>query len=368
MVGVPMSFRRKGILSFSLVIGIITIVLLLLVSCLPSADYGTEEEADAAAPYIITASDEHQELSALQVDKPLAEAEVESVTVPVVVPSVVPEAVSNAVPGAEPEQDSNEGTTLFLPLSEDKNPVPPSVTTNTYVPVVPQKNTGKTSSKVSIPVLNYHSVAIDPGNIVVISPDKLEEQMAYLHDHGYTPLSLEAFIRLLEGDTSEKAPEKPILLTFDDGYIDNYEQAMPILAKYGFPATLFVSPGMTEQDGYLNWEQIKKMQAGGWDIQPHGMSHPHLPKLTADEQAYEIVEARKLIEEHLGTKADIFCYPYGERNKTTLKLLKQHGFRYAFTIDQGFATNEQSPFLLKRLFVNGEEDLQAFESKLLMRK
>ncbi|NOV02918.1 polysaccharide deacetylase family protein [Paenibacillus sp. LMG 31457] len=188
--------------------------------------------------------------------------------------------------------------------------------------------------------------------------------MAYLHDHGYTPLTLEAFIRLLEGDRSEKSPEKPVLLTFDDGYLDNYEEAMPILAKYGFPATLFVSPGMTEQDGYLNWEQIKKMQAGGWDIQPHGMSHPHLPKLSADEQAYEIVEARKQIEERLGTKADIFCYPYGEYNKTTLKLLQHHGFRYAFTIDQGFATNEQSPYLLKRIFVNGEENLNAFAAKL----
>ncbi|MCY9661945.1 polysaccharide deacetylase family protein [Paenibacillus chondroitinus] len=365
-----MSFRRKGILSFALFIGICTIVLLLFVSCLPSTHYGTEEEADAAAPYLITAAGGQQELPAVQVDELPAEAE--PVTVPAAVPSALPEAlpeaVPDAVPGAEPEQDSNVGTTLFHPLSEDTKPVPSSVTTNTYVPIVPPKNTGKTSSKVSIPVLNYHSVAIDPGNIVVISPDKLEAQMAYLHDHGYTPLSLDAFIRLLEGDTSEKAPEKPILLTFDDGYLDNYEQAMPILAKYGFPATLFVSPGMTEQDGYLNWDQIKKMQAGGWDIQPHGMSHPHLPKLTADEQAYEIVEARKQIEEHLGTKADIFCYPYGERNKTTLKLLKQHGFRYAFTIDQGYATNEQSPFLLKRLFVNGEEDLQAFEAQLLKRK
>jgi peptidoglycan/xylan/chitin deacetylase (PgdA/CDA1 family) len=365
MVGVPMSFRRKGILSFSFFIGIFTILLLLLVSCLPAANYGTEEAVNLAT------ADVQPELPALQTDEPQVEAE------PVTAPSLVPDAVSDTVPksvpdadpsaepGAELEQDSNAGYTLFLPLSVDTKPTPPSVTANTYVPI---KNTGKPSSKVGIPVLNYHSVAIDPGNIVVITPEKLAEQMAYLHDHGYTPLSLEAFIRLMEGDISEKAPEKPVLLTFDDGYLDNYEQAMPILAKYGFPATLFVSPGMTEQDGYLNWEQIKKMQAGGWAIQPHGMSHPHLPKLTAEEQAYEIVEARKLIEEHLGTKADVFCYPYGERNKTTLKLLKQHGFRYAFTIDQGLATNEQSPFLLKRLFVNGEEDLQAFEAKLLKLK
>lgn len=363
MVGVPMSFRRKGILSYSLFIGIFTILLLLLVSCLPAADYGTEEAANAAASYTNeAAADVLPELPAPQADEPQVETE------PGTVSDVLPDATPDAVPGAELEPDSNVGNTLFLPLAVDTQPAPPSVTTNTYVPIVPQKNTGKPSSKVSIPVLNYHSVAIDPGNIVVITPDKLAEHMAYLHDHGYTPLSLEAFIRLLEGDKSEKAPEKPVLLTFDDGYIDNYEQAMPILAKYGFPATLFVSPGMTGQDGYLNWEQIKKMQAGGWDIQPHGMSHPHLPKLTADEQAYEIVEARKQIEEHLGTKADVFCYPYGERNKTTLKLLKQHGFRYAFTIDQGFASKEQSPFLLKRLFINGEEDLQAFEAQLLKLK
>ncbi|WP_254777083.1 polysaccharide deacetylase family protein [Paenibacillus sp. yr247] len=218
--------------------------------------------------------------------------------------------------------------------------------------------------KVSIPVLNYHSVTIDPGNIVVISPAKLEEQMTYLHDHGYTPVSLATFISLIEGNGSAAAPEKPVLLTFDDGYIDNYEQALPILAKYAFPATLFISPGMVDQVGYLNWEQIKKLHEAGWDIQPHGMTHPHLPKLSANQQAYEILEARKQIEEQLGVKADVFCYPYGEFNKITLKILMDHGFRYAFTTQQGYATDQQPPYQLKRIFINGEEDLHSFIKKL----
>lgn len=357
-----MSFPGKKILGYSLFIAVFTITLLLLASCLSAANIGTEEALPAASyshagQALIPAEmealpDMQDELPALKADKsePKADPPVEN------------------EPSAGPEQASNVGYTLFLPLAGDTKPTIPTVTSDTYVPLIPPAGKpdkpGKPSSKISIPVLNYHSVAIDPGNIVVIPPDKLDAQMAYLHDNGYTPLSLEAFIRLLEGDSSEKAPEKPVLLTFDDGYLDNYEQAMPILAKYGFRATLFVSPGMTEQDGYLTWEQIKKMQAGGWDIQPHGMSHPHLPKLSADEQAYEIGEARKQIEERLGTKADIFCYPYGEHNKTTLKLLKHYGFRYAFTTEQGFATNEQSPYLLKRLFINGEEDLNAFAAKL----
>ncbi|NOU69148.1 polysaccharide deacetylase family protein [Paenibacillus sp. LMG 31461] len=220
------------------------------------------------------------------------------------------------------------------------------------------------SSKVSIPVLNYHSVTIDPGNVVVISPAKLEAQMKYLSDHGYTPISLTTFINLIEKKSVHAAPDKPVLLTFDDGYVDNVEEAMPILAKYNFPATLFMSPGMVEDAGYLNWEQVKQLQQAGWDIQPHGMTHPHLPKLSAEQQAYEITEARKLIEEKLGTQADVFCYPYGEYNQTTLKVLKDYGFRYAFTIDQGYTTNQQYPYSLKRLFINGEESLKAFINKL----
>lgn len=268
-----------------------------------------------------------------------------------------------------------------VPQAEPKLPASSTVTLDTYVPApvlaaIPsaaseikgavQSTTKPTSlpSKISIPVLNYHSVTIDPGNVVVISPTKLEEQLTYLHDHGYTPVSLATFISLIEGQSVEAAPEKPVLLTFDDGYIDNYEQAMPLLAKYAFPATLFISPGMNDQEGYLNWEQIKKLQEAGWDIQPHGMTHPHLPQLSADQQAFEILEARKQIEDKLGTKADVYCYPYGEYNKTTLKLLKDHGFRYAFTIEQGHAANQQSPYLLKRLFINGEEGLKSFIRKL----
>ncbi|MNR25557.1 Polysaccharide deacetylase [compost metagenome] len=94
------------------------------------------------------------------------------------------------------------------------------------------------------------------------------------------------------------------------------------------------------------------------------MTHPHLPLFTAEQQAFEITEARKLIEENLGTQADVFCYPYGEYNKATLKLLKDHGFRYAFTIEQGYTTNQQNPYQLKRLFINGEESMKAFINKL----
>ncbi|WP_284646381.1 polysaccharide deacetylase family protein [Paenibacillus silviterrae] len=220
--------------------------------------------------------------------------------------------------------------------------------------------------KFSIPVLNYHSVTVQPGNRAAIAPDKLAEQMQYLSDQGYTTLSLRQFIDIWEGRA--KSPEKPVLLTFDDGYMDNYTKAMPILAKHQFRATMFMSPGMVDDGYFVSWEEAKAMHKAGWDIQPHGMTHPSLPKLSAEKQSFEIVEAKRQIEEQLGITADVFCYPYGERNETTLKILKNNGFRYAFTIDQGMAQPTQNPLLIRRLFVNGEEDLNSFKALLQKHK
>ncbi|MDD9271038.1 polysaccharide deacetylase family protein [Paenibacillus sp. GCM10023248] len=380
-----MNITGKKVLSLAKSAGLFTLLLFLIASCTPASSYSKQGAVPAAASlHGGQAPDSAEEAAgASRLEEPVRIADMSSEPARTVeVGLAAPEQAPAAEPlpaaertlgeqgaehsehtGSSPHTDLSQPAELSLspgsPLPVDMKPEPPAAVTVTAATYVP-----KALKKVSIPVLNYHSVAIDPGNIVVISPDKLKEQMAYLHKQGYTPLKLDTFIRLLEGDDSLQVPEKPVLLTFDDGYIDNYEQAMPILAKYGFPATLFVSPGMTEQDGYLNWEQIRKLHEAGWDIQPHGMSHPHLPRLGADEQTYEIVEARKQIEAKLGTKADIFCYPYGEYNKTTLKILKQHGFRYAFTTEQGVATNQQPPYQLKRIFVNGEENLKAFAAKL----
>jgi peptidoglycan/xylan/chitin deacetylase (PgdA/CDA1 family) len=228
---------------------------------------------------------------------------------------------------------------------------------NPIVSVLPDQK-----GEISIPVLNYHSIGVTKGNTLVLDPKKLTQQMEFLAEQGYSPLTLSDFILILEKKKS--APARPVLLTFDDGYIDNYEQAMPILKRHRFPATIFISPGTIGQEGKVNWKQIKEMQEAGWDIQPHGMTHPHLPELTAVEQKEEITQARRQIEQQLGTKADIFCYPFGEFNKQTLTILKEEGFRYAFTIRQGRTTSSQDPFHLKRIYVNSEDSLLQWSKKL----
>ncbi|WP_235941417.1 polysaccharide deacetylase family protein [Paenibacillus puerhi] len=215
---------------------------------------------------------------------------------------------------------------------------------------------------IAIPVLNYHSIGKKPGSTLVLDPELLASQMAYLAKEGYTPVTMADFMLILERKSVK--PDKPVLLTFDDGYTDNYELAMPILKQYGFPATLFMSPGAVGEPGYVTWEQAGEMKEAGWDIQPHGMTHPRLSKLSAARQREEITEASRLIEEKLGVKSVAFCYPYGDFNKETLAILKEQGFRYAFTIEQGLATSRQAPLQLKRIYVNGQDSLKQWASKL----
>ncbi|MBD0379556.1 polysaccharide deacetylase family protein [Paenibacillus sp. WST5] len=260
-------------------------------------------------------------------------------------------------------------------LADDEESIPttflnPPIPVSTHVepsstpavsPPSPTRQPEQTK-EISIPVLNYHSIGNEPGNTLVLHPDKLAKQLEYLKEHEYTPLTMSDFILILEKKLTP--PSKPVLLTFDDGYTDNYELAMPLLKQYGYPATLFMSPGAVGQPDYLNWEQVKEMHEAGWDIHPHGMTHPYLSKLSVEKQKEEITEARRLIEEQLGTTADVFCYPYGAFNSKTLTILKDAGFRYAFTIEQGRTTSSQKPFQLKRIYVNGEDSLAAWSRKL----
>lgn len=266
-------------------------------------------------------------------------------------------AVSTATP--EPDLTASSDSSVSsssTPLPAASGAAASSVTASVY-------NGGSGSQKaVSIPVLYYHSVQVMPGSTAVVSPTKFTEQMQYLADNGYHPLTMAEFSAIMEGQAA--APDKPVLLTFDDGYVDNHSTVMPLLAKLGFPATLFMSPGVMDDKRFINWEQAADLRDSGWDIYPHGMTHPYLTKLSAEEQAYEITEARKQIEEKLGVTADVFCYPYGQYNNTTLKILKDNGFRYAFTIDQGKTTPKQHPYKLTRVFVNGEENLAALVRKL----
>jgi peptidoglycan/xylan/chitin deacetylase (PgdA/CDA1 family) len=148
----------------------------------------------------------------------------------------------------------------------------------------------KAKHGVAIPVLNYHSIGVAPGNTYVLHPDTFARQMDYLAAHHYTPMTLAEFASVIT--TKRPSPAHPVLLTFDDGYANNAEVALPILQQHGFPATLYVSTGLVNTPGYLTWPQIHELSAAGWDIASHTVTHPHLSKLSHKAQREEILAAR----------------------------------------------------------------------------
>lgn len=221
-------------------------------------------------------------------------------------------------------------------------------------------------------ILMYHSVGKNRV-FFTVRPEEFERQMEYLQKHGYSVISLSSLIeRLGRGDRSL---EKCVVVTFDDGYRDNYENAYPILKKYGFPATIFVATGFVGQlmdNAYheplrmLSWDELKEMTGSGIiDIEPHTVHHKKLTELSLEVAMEEIQESKKEIEEKLGKKCVSFAYPHGSSSADVQELARGAGFLAAVTTEEGIISPKKwNPFALKRNSIDSTVNLVAFQAKL----
>ncbi len=205
-----------------------------------------------------------------------------------------------------------------------------------------------------IMVLNYHKV--DNMNISLsVLPKDFEAQMEYLKDNGYHTITPDELYASLSGDAA--LPDNPVLITFDDGYEDNYQQAYPILKKYGFKATIFVITSfMDTQKNYLTWAQAKELEANGISIESHTVSHKSMTELNDDQLRAELVNSKKAIEDHLGKSVDYIAYPTGTYNLHIAELVKDAGYKAAFTIKYGNVDKASNLYALERVPVFHTED------------
>lgn len=218
-----------------------------------------------------------------------------------------------------------------------------------------------------VPILAYHQVR-DDDDLYSVKVAQFEEQMSYLASQGYNGISLEELFDAYEGKT--KLPSNPIIITFDDGYEDNFLTALPIMEKYHMRSTVFVVSALVGTPEYLSWQQISQMQERHTEIGSHTVSHVGLSSLNPDQQRREIVDSKIILEQHIGKTVQFLAYPYGQFAPITQQLLREAGYKGACSGNAGLNSKGVDVYALKRVNVPqpqyglGEFRLRLFRAHL----
>lgn len=216
-----------------------------------------------------------------------------------------------------------------------------------------------------VSVLMYHMIGDIQNNAAVMTEANLRLQMNYLRDHGYHPITMqELYDYITKG---APLPEKPVCITFDDGYLDSYTIVYPLMKEYGFPWTLFlITDDVGKPYNRMTWDQLKEMaDSHTVTIANHTLSHPKLHNLaTAKEKEKEIVEANEALKYHLGIDNAWLAYPYGDYDDQVVEICKKAGIKMAVTTDSGRVHVGSYPYELKRVYVGNDISLARFSERL----
>ncbi|WP_405738664.1 polysaccharide deacetylase family protein [Anaerovibrio slackiae] len=199
----------------------------------------------------------------------------------------------------------------------------------------------------TVMVLNYHKVVDEHMSLSVPLAD-FEQHMKWLKEYGYTSITPEELYEFIVNGS--ELPEKPVLITFDDGYKDNYTNAYPIMKKYGFKGTIFVVTGFLGVYGnYMTWEQAKELADNGFSIESHTYSHKSMTEASDEEISKELTKSRDTIKNKLGIEADFMAYPTGTYNLHIAELVQKAGYKGAFTIKYDNVSRESNVYALERV-------------------
>ncbi|MBC6309567.1 polysaccharide deacetylase family protein [Listeria sp. FSL L7-1582] len=228
-------------------------------------------------------------------------------------------------------------------LVPQKKPAP---VTNEVKPPV-QLGTDMNPETLQIPVLMYHSINTNVKNNLITPPNEFDTQMKWLSDNGYYTLTLAELAPLLE--IGKNVPDKPVVITFDDGYQDNYTNAYPILKKYGLKATIFVITDKIAKNNHFDEAALKEMSAYGIEMESHTVHHYELNRLSYEAQLKELQYSKAFLERFTGKKVNSICYPVGRYNEDTVRAAEATGYTMGFTTEVGKANKKDGMYTLPRV-------------------
>lgn len=205
------------------------------------------------------------------------------------------------------------------------------------------------------PILMYHHVAsADAPKLHTVSAQRFAWHMAYLKKHNFRVIPLDHVVGMVRN--GQAVPHNTVVITFDDGYEDNYTNAYPVLREYKFPATIFVPSELINAEGYLSTAQIKEMMANGIEVGSHTRRHAYLPDLSFEQQKDEIRESKRRMEEILGVEVAYFAYPSGGFSDGIKQMVKDAGYKGACTTNRGRDKFNRDVYELNRIRLSDKDD------------
>jgi len=217
-----------------------------------------------------------------------------------------------------------------------------------------------------IPVLAYHFVEPENSKRIYehekfysVTPEEFRNQMIYLKENGYNTITLDDLLRIEE---DHMLPEKPVMLTFDDGHISHYDTVLPMLTGYGLKGLFFLVINDIGKEHRITWEQAKVLKDAGMEIGSHSMNHRVLDKSSYFELTSEMKASKIILERELGNKVLAYSIPRGLYSKKMSEVARGMGYRFLFSSFSGNATLISNPYCMKRFAILGNYSMKEFES------
>jgi peptidoglycan/xylan/chitin deacetylase (PgdA/CDA1 family) len=250
----------------------------------------------------------------------------------------------------------NEAVPIDIPTVTEVEP------SNAPVPVATVANLPTPDGDartVHVPILMYHYLSIPPANADIyrqdlsVTPELFAAHLDAMQQAGYTTISLYTLLDHLTHGSP--LPEKPVVLTFDDGYRDQYTNAFPLLRERGLTATFFIVTDFLhdQRPEYITWDMVREMYAGGMSIEAHGRNHVSLANKDRDYLIWQALGSYESIEVEIGVRPRFISYPAGDYDQNTVDVFHSANYWAGFTTKQGATHRSDDLFQMERIRVRG---------------
>ena len=207
-----------------------------------------------------------------------------------------------------------------------------------------------------------------------VSVSNFAKQMRHLSEANFKVIDFKTLTNWFGGNAV--LPDRSIIITFDDGFLDTYEHAAPVLKEFGLHATVFIVAGLTGQTSnwmtspgvpssqLMDWREIENLKRDGFEVGSHTVTHPSLIEISLDEAKDEIYTSKMILEDRLGVPVSYFAYPYGRFDHRIRDAVQAIGYEAACSTLTGFVNKDNDLYALRRIEVFGDDSLRVFRRKL----